>query len=205
MRAACLAVAVLWAVSAAAERPAATPTVGRAVDLAVEFSAGDVSVHFSFPVRVPSWYLWQRATDCKSYLRHVPEVKRCEPFLDGGKPAVLLAGEVLGRPYALVVGLSRKYRRGHGTLAFRARDVSPRGAEGVLGVERGDDGQSRIRFRARVPRDPAVPEIAIRLGLLSAVHGMAAKVQSELEADFRALRGRRAPADVRLERAHPRP
>jgi hypothetical protein len=187
----------------AEEAHAPTPRLGRAVEAQIELADGDVAVRFSFPVRVPSWYLWQHATDCKAYLKHIREIAKCTQFVQDGRPAVLLEGKIVDRPYALVVGLSRQYQGGAGKLEFETRNLLPRQARGALRVERARDGEARIEFEARVPKDPAVPDLLVRLGVMAAVHEMAARVQGDLERDFRAFQARRVPEDLRLH--HPRP
>jgi hypothetical protein len=188
----------------AAARSQAPPPLGRAVEQEIELVDGDVSVRFSFPVRVPLWFLWQNATDCRAYLRNIPEVKKCQHLSENGKPVVILEGELLGRPYRMVVGLSRRFGREGGRLDFETKNVAPRPAKGALRIEREEGGQSRVRFEARVPKDPDVPELLVRLGVASAIHSMAHKVQSELEADWRASRGVRVPEDLGLHKVVPK-
>jgi hypothetical protein len=185
------------------EARAPAPTLGRAVEAQIELADGDVAVRFSFPVRVPSWYLWQHATDCQAYLKHISEIEKCHHFVENGKPAVLLQGKIMGRPYALVVGLARQYQGGAGKLEFETRNLLPRQAKGAIRVDRAGEGETKIEFNARVPKDPAVPDLVVRLGVMSAIHGMAAKVQGDLERDYRAFQARRVPEDLRLN--HPQP
>jgi hypothetical protein len=192
-------VLLLGVPNANADARAAAPPP-RALSAEIEVAHGDVSVRFSFPVRVPLWYLWQRATDCRTFVRHIAEIKECKVLPGGGKPGVLLQGEILGRPYEVAVSLDRHFRRGRGKLAFETRNVVPRQARGELRIERDADGQTRVAAHAVVPKDPEIPDLVVKLGLQAAIHGWAAQVQRELEADWRAFRPSRIPADIDLAR-----
>src|SRR5262245_3356765 len=89
-----------------AEPPALRPAPlvpARGLRADVKVQGGDINVHFAFPVRVPTWFLWQHATACDSYLRSLPEIKKCQYLVKNGKPLVLLEGEILGKPYSIAV------------------------------------------------------------------------------------------------------
>lgn len=167
------------------------PPVARGIDAAVDLRAGEGALRFSFPVRAPAWFLWQQATDCQSYVRSIKEVKRCEYFQEHGKAHVLIVAEVLGRSYTVVVGIDRQFKRGHGTIDFESRNVGPSQAKGALKIEPDGDGQARLHFEAKMPRDTEVPELLWRLGVAAAIQSSAARIQHDLEGEYRAVKSRK--------------
>lgn len=167
------------------------PPVARGIDAAVALKQAEGMMRFSFPVRAPAWFLWQQATDCQSYVRSVKEVKRCEYFMDNGKPQVLIEAEVLGKKYLVIVGIDRQFKRGHGKIEFESRNVEPTSAKGALKIEPDGEGQARLSFEARMPRDTGVPEMFWKLGVAAAIQASAARIQHDLEGEYRAVKSRK--------------
>lgn len=167
----------------------------------VDVRGNEATMRFSLPVKVPAWFLWQHATDCQAYLRGIKEVKRCEYFTEGGKPAVLLEAELFGRRYGVVVGIQREFRRGHGKVEFESKNMDTP-AKGALRVDSEGEGTSRLSFDASMPRDPSVPTLLWRIAVHAAVQASTAKIRRDLEAAYTIVKDKReSPTDLVLKKA----
>jgi hypothetical protein len=186
----------------ATRSPPEATVIARGIESKVDLKASDAALRFSFPIRVPAWFLWQQATDCAAYVRGIREVKKCEHVTQGGKPAVYLEAEIFGRRYGVVVGIRREFRRGRGKVEFETRDTLPTPAKGALRVDTIGDGQSRLAFEATMPRDPEVPDLVWRIAVAAAVHQSAAKIQSDLESEYAASKRRAADTAPDLSLTH---
>ena len=192
----------------AADTPNDTPSAlphARGPIAAVDVRGDRASLRFSLPLKVPAWFLWQHATDCQAYLRSIKEVKRCEYFTEGGKPAVFLQAEIFGRRYGVVVGIQREFRRGHGKVEFESKNTET-AAKGALRVDSEGEGVSRLSFDARMPRDPSVPSLLWRIAVHAAVQASTAKIRGDLEAAYAVVKDKReAPTDLVLKKGRPAP
>jgi len=168
--------------------PSAEMVPARGIDAALDVKGDDAMFRFSFPVKVPAWFLWQQATDCQAYVKSITLVKRCEYFVRDGKPAVLIEAVVLGRTYSVVVGIERQFRRGHGKIKFESHNVVPTPASGALQVEPEGEGNARLSFEAKMPRDPNIPEFMWKLGVAAVIHASAARIQSTVEGEYRTVK-----------------